>query len=424
MPSHPETRRATPFILWGSVLVATILVAFGVRYLTRDRVEVTTARVTYKDLVKTSPTIGKVEPIEDFQPHAQVAGVVEDIYVGVGDKVKPGQLLLKLDDADARARLAQAESALKAAELSASDIAHGGTQDERNTYASDLGRARLQRDQDQTSLAALVSLQKQGSASPAEVSAAQQRLLVDDANIHSIEQHSTQRYGDADRAGAQAKIADAEAAVSAARSAVASVNIHSPIAGTVYSAQYSQYDYVAPSSDEPALIYVADLNRIKVTAYFDEPEIGSLAVGQPVDITWDAKPGKVWHGHISIAPTSIIAYNTRNVGECEITVDNAHGELPPNANVNVTVTTLQRFHVLSVPREALHTKPGDHIHPGENYVFRVINNKLVRTPVQIGSATNLVSVEITGGLAEGDVVALSGPPNRDLTDGLEVKPIE
>jgi HlyD family secretion protein len=415
MPSHPEKSRATPYILWGSVLVALVLIVVAVRFLTREKVAVRTARVSYEPLIKTSSTNGNVQPIDDFQPHAQGAGVVEDIYVDVGDKVKPGQLLLKMDDADAKARLASAQSALEAARLALSDITHGGTQDERNTFASDLTRAKAQVQQNQAILTAREQLQQKGSASPAEVADARQQLEAAQNNLHSVEQHSTQRYGDADRAGAEAKLADAQAGFAAAKSSYDSVNIHSPLAGTVYAIPVDQYEYVAAGVD---LIYVADLNRIQVLAYFDEPEVGNLANGQPVKIVWDAKPDKVWHGHISVAPTSIITYgSTRNVGQASITVDDAHGDLQPNANVVVTVTTAQHPHALSVPREAVQTDSRG------SYVLRVINNKLVRTPIQPG-IYNLGFEEVLSGLSEGDIVATTATTPRALTDGLDVIPVE
>ena len=132
-----------------------------------------------------------------------------------------------MDDADARARLASAQSALKAAQLAQSDIVQGGTQDERNTFAADLSSSQLQQKQDAASLAQLEKLQQQGAASPAEVSAARQRVQMDENRMQGIQQHTTHRYGDADRAGAQARLADAEAAVAAAQSAVANANIRS-----------------------------------------------------------------------------------------------------------------------------------------------------------------------------------------------------
>jgi len=417
MASNPEKNRATTFVLWGAGLAALALLFWSIRFLTREKVIVRVAHVSYQDLIKPSSTNGKVEPIEDFVGHAQTAGVVEDIYVDVGDKVKAGQLLLRMDDADARAHLASEQSAVKAAELALSDITHGGTQDERNTYASDLSHAQLEHQRDAASLASIQQLQQKGAASPSEVTAARERLQLDDDHLHSIELHSTHRYDDADRARAQAQLADAKAAVAAAESALANDDIHSRIAGTVYNIPVSQYDYVA-MGDNNDLIYVADLNRIQVTAYFDEPEVGNLAVGQPVTISWEAKPNQVWHGHVTQVPTTIIPYGTRNVGECIVAVDDARGDLLPDSSVSVTVTTARHLHVLTVPREAVHTDSAG------NFVFRVVGNKLVRTPIQVG-IYNLTREEILSGLSEGDAVALSATTdNRELTNGLEVIPVE
>jgi multidrug efflux pump subunit AcrA (membrane-fusion protein) len=67
---------------------------------------VRTAQVTYQDLEKSFSTNGKVEPVDDFQVHAPAAGQVQDVYVDVGQKVKAGQLLLKMDDKYALANLA------------------------------------------------------------------------------------------------------------------------------------------------------------------------------------------------------------------------------------------------------------------------------------------------------------------------------
>ena len=414
MASTPKSNRATQYVIWGSALILVVLAVYAVRSMTRQRVSVRVAQVTYRDLVKSFSTNGKVAPTDDFQVHAQAAGQVQEVYVDVGDKVKPGQLLLKMDDKYALANLAHANSTLRAAELAASDIEHGGTQDERNTYAADLRRTQLQRQQDAASLAALQKLQQQGAASAGEVAAAQHRVQVDDSTLHSIEQHSTQRYGQADQARAQAELADARAAVAAAQSSYNTADIRSKISGTVYYSPVDQYDYVSIGDD---LVYVADLTRMRITAYFDEPDIGNLAAGQPVTITWEAKPGMTWHGHISQAPTTIINYLTRYVGEAFITVDDASGVLEPNSNINATVTTAQHLHALSVPREALRFEGP------RPYVFRVINKRLIRTPIKLG-IVNLTQVEITGGLAEGDAVALNATTPRDLSNGLEVTPVQ
>lgn len=409
-----ETRRLNPYALTGVVLAVVALAILAIRTFTREVVEIRASAVTHQNLLSTVSTNGRVEPIEYFQAHAPAPGVVAKIYVGVGQKVKKGDLLVKMDDSDVTARLATARSSLTTAEALANDQSKGGSQEERITLAGDLSRAQMQKQQAEKSLAALKQLQQKGAASSNEVAAAQQRLDVASSSLTSIQQRQTERYSTTDKNRVQAQVNDARAAVSAAQSSYAGVNIRAPFPGTVYSLPVSQYDFVPAGED---LMDVADLNRIQVRAYFDEPEIGKLAVGQAVKIVWDAKPNQAWHGHISRAPSTIITYGTRNVGECIITVDDAQGDLLPNTNVTVTVTTSQRFNVLSVPREALHTEGSI------DFVYRVVQGKLVRTPVQVG-ALNLTRVEIMGGLTEKDTVALNATSNRDLSNGLNVKIVE
>ncbi len=408
-----ETRRLSPALLWGIFLAAILAVFVVFRASTREEVQIRVAAVGRQNLLSSVSTNGKVEPIEQFQAYAPTPGTVAKVYVVVGQQIKKNDLLMKLDDADAVARLATAHATRSTAEANLQDINQGGSQDERTILNGDINRLKLQKQHAENDLAALQQLQKQGAASAGEVTAAQQHLQTVSSSLDNLESRSRQRYSPADRARAEAQVVDANAAIASAQSSFAGQNIRAPIPGTVYSIPVSTYDYVQSGEN---LLDLADLNRIQVRAYFDEPEIGKLAVGQPVKIAWDAKPNRVWHGHISRAPSSVITYGTRNVGECLITVDDARGELLPNTNVVVTVTTSQRFNVLSVPREALHTDGGD-------FVYRVAAGKLVRTPIQVG-VVNLTRVEILSGLTDKDTVALNAANNRELSNGLPVKVIE
>jgi HlyD family secretion protein len=408
-----ETRRLNPFLLWAIFLAVIGLVVFGIRSITRDVVEIRAASASHQNLMSSVSTNGKVEPIEEYQAHAPSPGVIQKVAVQIGQKVKVGQLLIQMNDSDAVARIASATAALRTAEASLHDMEQGGSQEERISLGSDLTSARMQQEQATKSLSSLKALQQKGAASANEVAAAEQRLQSANAALHSVQERSTSRYGATDHSRAVAQVADARAALASAQAGFAATNIRTPINGTVYSIPVSTYDFVPAGED---LLDVADLNRIQVRAYFDEPEIGKLAVGQPVKIVWDAKPNQAWHGHISHAPSTVITSGTRNVGECIITLDDARGDLLPNTNVTVTVTTSQRSDVLSIPREALHTDNG-------NYVYRVIDNKLVRTPVQV-DLVNLTRVEIVSGLADKDTVALNATSNRDLSNGLAVKVVE
>jgi HlyD family secretion protein len=159
---------------------------------------------------------------------------------------------------------------------------------------------------------------------------------------------------------------------------------------------------------------MADLSKLQVRAYFDEPELGALHDGQPATIVWDAMPNRIWHGRILHMPSTIINYqNTRNVGEVLLSVDDADGTLLPNTNVKVTVTEQSLSNVLTIPREALHSESG------KDYVYLLRNNKLRRQQVTKG-VLNLTQVQILKGLAANDTVALSTTNGEPLAEGVPV----
>jgi HlyD family secretion protein len=398
--------------VWVLVAVAAGLVLFFYFRSTRNVVTVEVAQVEHQNLTQTKSTNGRVEPLEDFQVHAPIAGVVNNVYVRLGQQVKTGQELLRMDDSQARRDLASAEANLASNTATLQAMEHGGTQDDLLSQNVDLSTAKTQVQQDTTSVAALQKLQAQGAASANEVALAQQHLSAAQARVSQLQQRRKERYSSDDLNVQKVEVAQAQAAVDSARASYAGVDIHAPFAGTVYALPVKQYEFV---SGGEALVQVADLTKLQIKAYFDEPEIGLLKAGQPVTIVWDAKPDQTWRGHIVQAPTTIISYGgTRNVGECLISVDDARGDLLPNTNVTVKVTELSRNNVLSLPREALHTEGAN------DFVYRVVNDRLVRTPVQVG-VTNLTRFEILGGLNEGNVVALGATTEADLSDGLRVK---
>lgn len=398
--------------MWILAAVVVLVIIFFVLRNSRDAIAVRTATVQRQDLISSIPTNGKVEPIEDFQPHAPAPGTVSHLYVALGDHVRKGQELLRLDDADAASRIASAQAGLTVAQSGLINMQHGGTQDELLAERADLASAQAQQTAAGARLTNLEALEARGAASPAEVAQARQAVTDAEAKISQIKARQAGRYSPVDLSAQRAQVMQNRAALSAAQSSFAGVDVHSPISGTVYSLPIAQFDSVNAGQ---ALLDVADLSRLQVRAYFDEPEVGKLANGQPVNIVWEAKPDRIWHGHIVAAPTTIVTSGTRNVGECLISIDDANGDLLPNTDVTVKVTTSRRYNALSLPREALRTEGAS------NFVYKIVDRRLVRTPVQVG-VVNLTRVEILGGLSEGDVVALGALSETDLSDGLRVKP--
>jgi HlyD family secretion protein len=318
---------------------------------------------------------------------------------------------MELDDVEARARLATAESGVRAAQAALEAATHNGTLQERQAAASDVARARIDCDQARRDLDAVIKLKSTGAASASEVAAAQQRLDTAEASLRASEQNAQSRYSPAEVERAQAAFADAEANLLVARQVVAQTSIHAPVAGTVYSLDAAPTEFVEAGK---LLLQMADLRHERVRAYFDEPEIGQLAVGQKIQIKWDAKPGHQWLGHIARTPSTVIVYGTRTVGEVLVEIDSGDGDLLPDTNVTVNVTISSEPNSLAVPREALHAENG------KPYVYKVVDGGLVRTPVTTG-AINLTQVAILSGLQEGDWVATGTTNGQPLQEGIPIK---
>jgi HlyD family secretion protein len=391
--------------------VLIIIVFFTARILMRERLPVREVQVRHQELINTIPTNGRVEPLLNYEYHSPAATIVKAVYAQPGDAVPAGKLLMQLDDIQAKARLATAESGVKAAQAALEAATHNGTQEERQMAAADMTRSRLERDQARHDLDAITKLNSIGAASPSEVAAARQRLETAEASLRAYGQNAKNRYSPAEVARAQAALSDAEANLAAAREVVAQLSYHAPVAGTVYDIYAGRTEFV---EEGKLLLQLADLKHERVRAYFDEPDIGKLAVGQPILIKWDAKPGQEWHGHIVRIPSTVITYTTRNVGEVLVDVDGGDGDLLPDTNVTVTVTTSSEPNALSVPREALHTENG------KSFVFKVVNDSLQRTPVTIGTI-NLTQVAILSGLKEGDWVATGTANGQPLQEGIPIK---
>jgi HlyD family secretion protein len=347
----------------------------------------------------------------NYEIHSPIATTVKAVDVQPGDVVAAGKLLMVLDDVQARARLASAESGVKAAQAALEAATHNGSQQERQMSAADGTRARLERDEAHRSLDALTRLNSTGAASPNEVAEARQRLDAAEANLHALDQGASNRYSPAEIERARSALTDAEASLTAARQVVAQTMVYAPVTGTVYSLDEARTEF---AEEGKLLMQVADLHHERIRAYFDEPEIGKLAVGQKIQIKWDAKPGRIWNGHIERTPVTVVNLGTRSVGEVLVTIDDLDSELLPQTNVNVTATISSEPNALTVPREALRSDNG------KTYVFKVVKDGLQKTPVTVGTL-NLTQVAILSGLEAGDQVATGTVSGLPLREGVPVK---
>jgi len=368
----------------------------------------TVARGSIRSLISTN---GKVEPIRNFEAHSPVPTLVKRLLVKEGDHVRSGQLLLQLDDDDLRSQAARAQARMTAAQSDTADLNTGGTREEMLTLDSQLIKAHSARDAAQRNLNALRRLSQQGAASAGEVKQAEDDLQRTQADVTLLEQKKKDRYSQPEVAKVRAQGAEAEAAYGAAENALRKSSVRAPFDGIVYALPVKQGAYVQTGD---LLLQVGDLSQMLVRTFVDEPEIGRLAPGEKIEVTWDALPDRTWRGSVSTIPSTVKLRGSRNVGEVTCTVDNQDLRLLPNINVGVTVITAERSQVLTLAREAVRmddTKP---------YVYLVEDGVLKRREVQV-SLQNLTRVEITAGLSEKSLVALSSVDTKPLVDGARVK---
>ncbi len=404
---RPATRKGRIWWALGALAAIAVIPVF-----TRPgplRVRTTTVeRGPIRSLISTN---GKVEPIQNFEAHAPVATTVKHLFVKEGDHVHRGQLLLQLDAAGLRSQAARAQAQIKAAQADQSELNTGGTREELLTLNAQLIKARSTRDTAQRNLDSYRRLQQEGAASAGEVKQAEDALQRAQADLTLLEQKKKDRYSQPEVAKVQALGAEAQAAYAAAEDALAKSSVRAPFDGIVYSLPVKQGAYVQTGD---LLLQEGDLSRMLVRTFVDEPDIGRLATGQKIEVTWDALPGRIWNGNVDTVPSTVKLHGARNVGEVTCTLDNHDLRLLPNVNVGVTIITAEHSGVPTLLREAVRI---DDTRP---YVYEVVDGELKRRGVEV-SLQNLTRVEITAGLPEHAVVALSSVDSKPLTDGAHVK---
>jgi len=402
--------RRTWLVIVGLLVAVVVLAAFV--SLRRSQVAIRVGMAERQTITASIATNGKIEALNNFQAFAPMATTVKKIYVKQGDWVKAGQMLLRLDDADARQQAAKAQAELKGAQADLSAVQSGGTQEELLTTRSALTKAQMDRDTAERNLHAMQNLLKTGAASQAEVDAAENRLKAAEAQVQLLQKKLNDRYSQQEIGHVQAQETEAKASLQAAQEVLKNSNIAAPSEGMVYSLPVREGAFV--NTGDP-LIAVADLHKVRVRAFVDEPEIGRLQPGQLVEVTWDALPGRVWKGTLETLPTTVVQHGTRTVGEVTCVINNDDLKLLPNTNVSVAVVTARRENALTVPREAIHQDEQG------QYVFQVVDGELRRRNVMT-SVSNLTRVEVTSGLQDNAVLALGALNMQSLKGGMAVKP--
>lgn len=373
--------------------------------------EIPFARVKRETLVSTLVTNGKVEPLEWVTVRAERAGLVEKAQVEEGQQVARGAVLAELNANDARAELAAAEARITQARAELEAIDRGGRPAEVAEIDSSLAQARIDLEVARKDLEALRRLVEKQAATRQEADEASRRVETLQVQIQALEKKRSVLVTQTDRTIAEAKLREAQSAAELARRRIENALIRAPIAGVVYDKEVRAGSYVNPGAPVAS---VGQIEKVRVRVYVDEPELGRVAPGVPVTITWDALSGRKWTGAVERMPTEIVALGTRQVGEVICIIENPGRDLLPGTNINAEIRSRVAENALTIPREALRRMSD------QAGVFVLQDRKVAWRDVTLG-ASSITRAQVLEGLSEGDSVAL--PSQQALEDGMAVRPV-
>ncbi|MBI5635294.1 MAG: efflux RND transporter periplasmic adaptor subunit [Nitrospirae bacterium] len=283
---------------------------------------------------------------------ARISGRVERLYANIGDVVKKGQLIARLEQVDLQAKVDEAKMNLKTAEANL-ELSQKTIQRMQNLYAKDF-------------------------VSKDKVDLAERDLKAAQAQVNQIKE-----------------------AIRFSETQMSYANIYAPISGVIASVTTQQGETVSASSlSVPTFVTIVDLSRLEIYAYVDETDIGKIKPGLEATFTVDSFPEKDFSGKVSaVYPKATIQDNVVYYITL-VSIENPEGKLKPDMTVNASIFLNRRNNVLAVPNKAIKREGG-------KKVLQVLeNNRPVQKSVKTGWKDTAYT-EIIEGIKEGDM-AITG----------------
>jgi HlyD family secretion protein len=381
-------RRVRRVVLIGSA--ATAIAALALYWLTHraPAPHYVTGVVSRGDVLRTATASGTVNPMTTIQVGTYVSGVLQELHCDFNTRVKAGQLCAKIDPRPYQTVVDQEDAAL--------------------------GTARAQLNKDNAALKFSKVIYDR------DVDLLKRRIVsqetVDTAS-NSLDQAVAQVALD------ESTIAQRVATLSAAKVNLDYTNIVSPVDGTVVSRNVTQGQTVAASFQTPTLFLIAtDLTQMQVDTNVSEADIGSVALGNPVEFTVEAYPDQSFTGTVTQvrqAPQSVQNVITY---DAVVGVPNPQLLLKPGMTAAVRIVTARHTGVLRVPNQALRfTPPGTRNEaargavqessdasaqkPRTQYaVWKLVDGRPKRVPVEVGLDDDTFTEIANGALSANDVI--------------------
>ncbi len=367
-------------------------------------VPVTVQVASRGDLTATFTLTGVVAPRQQAVLSSVASGNVKDVYVALGERVRAGQLLVKIDDSTLQAQAAQAAAKLQS--VRANDV--GGSA----TAQANLVSARVAAQNADANLARNQVLFKQGYVSKTTLDQAQSEAASADAALRAAqvtEQNANLQSGGS---SALADISTAQAALDAINTQIAQTNVKAPFDGIVTARSVDKGALASPGTP---LVTVSQLDPVWINVGIPDDDLAYVHAGTPVTVTVDTLPGRTWHAKVDVvnaaASSGTLSYLTH------IVVPNDDYTLRAGMVANGNFQQATHRNVVILPRNAIYqTETG-------NAVYVVVDGKAKSVTVTTGLQT-ADKVEVTGiqpgtqviterpdALQDGSVVSVVGSPD-------------
>jgi multidrug efflux pump subunit AcrA (membrane-fusion protein) len=392
---------------WGAAALA-VVVLVGL-FATRDAPAATEATVRIVPVARRTLSsnvqatgLVRARTGAEVKVGARISGRVERLYANVGDRVKKGAPIAKLDDRDLRARAAKAAADVSAARAQLAVVRRGARPEEIQEVAATVAQAEAEERLAEAQARRTGGLVEKGFAGQEEGERAQRDVAVAQAKTSAARSRlelARRRYVDEDVALAEARVQQAEASLAEAQAMVSFATLTAPIDGVIAQVSTQEGETVSAGMSAPTFVTLIDLDRLEVAAYVDEVDVGRVRVGQKASFSVDAFPGEEFTGTVTaIYPRAVIQSNVVNY-ITTVAIENPDGKLKPDMTANVTVSLDERKGVLAVPDRALRRERG------RTVVYVASGAGAEPREVKVGLRGGGMA-EIVSGLAEGEQVQI------------------
>ena len=372
-------------------------------------IEVTTMAAVSRQLPQYFEATGSLAAAQQTDVAPETSGKVAAVGVDIGSFVKKGQTLVRLEDADFKDRVQQAQAQLDQAkatlEQNRAKIGLRAGQKFNPENVPEVAAARAALDLAEKNLKRSEKLLESGDVSRAafdlQKSQRDQASEQYKALIHQAEQN-------------YATIANSQAAVQAAQTNVSLVKrnltyttVVAPMAGYVSDRPADIGEYISPQQKVATIV---NINPLRVKIDIPEQAIPQIHQGESVSVSVAAYPDRSFSGRVArISPNVTATSRTLSV---EADVDNPNAELKPGQFATIRVLLPQKGTAVMVPQRALRTISG------ATYVFVIKNGFAQQRLIQSGQ-TESDMIEIKSGISADEVVAISNVDQ--LSDGVAVR---